>query len=186
MTAPTIPTPAPAGNTRSRNLNTYLLIALVVALVVSPLFWLKSSPGQARAAAFRQRASRLGLRVRLVPAPDAAEDDKRPSATLYLWPLPPQDTERLAAALGQWTLLRGTRNGRLSPWPEWRWFRSDAPGAVLPHLETLLPALPANVYALKADHAGVGAYLRESGDISALDVLARALEDFEQSLGNAL
>jgi len=113
-----------------------------------------------------------------VPAPDAAEDDKRPSATLYLWPFPPQDAEHLAAALGHWTLQRGTRTGRLSPWPEWRWFRSDPPDAVVRQLDVLLPALPANVYALKADHSGVGAYLRESGDIATVDALARALEDF--------
>ena len=159
-------------------LNTYFIIALVIALVISPLFWLKSSPGQARAAAFRQRGARLGLRVRLVPAPDADVDDKRPSSTLYQWLFPPQDAERLASEIGQWVLLRGGRSGRESQWPSWRWFRSEAPPGVRQHLNALLPVLPDNVYALQADHAGVGAYIRETGDIASIEILAKELKGF--------
>ena len=150
----------------------YLLVFFVIALVLSPLAWLKTSPAQARATAFRKRAMALGLKVQLVPDPDADKDEKRPSAVRYCLQVPGGPVQF------EWTLLRDHRRGWESPWPRWSWFRGQATEQEYPAIADLLDAAPEQVYALRRDAQGISAYLKEDGDVACVEGVSGALQAY--------
>jgi len=156
----------------------YLLIAFIIVVVLSPLAWLKTSPGQVRVTAFRKRAAELGLKVQLVPAPDAEEADKRPSAVCYcMFHNHAERGERNPQATN-WILLHNQRRGWDSPWESWRWFRHQPGEEQYPCIESLVKAVPTNVYAIRANPFGICLYLNETGDIRQIDEMATALRAF--------
>jgi hypothetical protein len=156
----------------------YLLIVFIIAVVLSPLTWLRSSPGQVRVTAFRKRAAELGLKVQLVPPPDAGESDKQPTAVRYCLAYPEDARELLTARIGQWSLLRHERRGWESPWPEWRWLKKEAAPILQPDLTPLVASLPAQVYCLRAERNTLAAYIHERGELDVVDTVAAAIKDF--------
>ncbi|MFA5548542.1 MAG: hypothetical protein WDA10_08395 [Porticoccaceae bacterium] len=156
----------------------YLLIVLVIAMVISPLLWLRQTPGQARITAFRNRALQLGLKVQMVPHADAEETERRPETVRYLKSPAPDDKGILPVIEPFWTLVRAERRGRESPFPGWRWHRSEAPAAIHPAIGQCLAELPASVTALRLDGQGVSAYWEETGrveDVARIETALTAL-----------
>lgn len=163
----------------------YLLIAFVIAMVISPVFWLRQSPGQARITSFRNRALQLGLKVQMVPAADAAETERSPDAVRYLRPFMPDSSGRMPVVPMPWILLRNDRRGWESPWSHWRWFRAEAEPAVHHAVGECLQRLPDAVNALRVDSQGLSAYWPETGKIDDVDRVASALDSLFQALSHA-
>ena len=153
----------------------YWLIFFLILVALSPLAWLKSSPGQRRVTGFRNRARQQGLKVQLVPAIDADPAVTRPEAVRYLLSYPADRVAEMREAVGEWTLLKGQRRGWDSPWSGWTWFRSEAPVTGHPSIAAAIEALPAVAYGIRAEAAGVAVYLRETGDPAAVDAVAESL-----------
>ena len=162
----------------------YLLIAFVIAMVISPVLWLRQSPGQARITAFRNRALQLGLKVQIVPAADAAESERSPDAVRYLRPFMPDSSGQMPAVSGHWTLLHHERRGWESPWPRWRWFRAEASPDLHPAIGECLKLLPESVTALRLDDQGLSVYWPETGKIDDAVKVANALGTLFQSLSS--
>jgi len=158
----------------------YLWIVLAILAVLSPLMWLRPSPGQVRISRLRQRASQLGLRVQLVPAADAAEDDRRPSAVRYLMPLTTATGADPVA--GDWVLLRSERRGRPSDWPGWRWLRGEAPVATGAVLARAVTSLPNDVQAISRDQQGLSVYWLEKGAAEDLELIYCELSNIYKSI----
>ena len=154
----------------------YLLIVFIVAVVLSPLAWLRTSPAQKRVTALRKHARSLGLQVQLVPEVEAAESDTRPAAVRYFLPFADGDVSPGGAVDTSWTLLREHRRGWESPWQGWTWFRGEAAEPWYPHIERCLRQLPPMVYGVRVEKGGVAAYLRETGDEKAVEQLLAALQ----------
>jgi hypothetical protein len=161
----------------------YLLIAFIIVVVLSPLAWLRSTPGQARVTAFRRRATELGLKVQIVPPPDAPEGDSQPTAVFYCLSYPQKQIAEISSTVGQWTLLRKERRGWESRWQGWRWFRREGSEHLSSAIEGMLQSLPGVVYAVRADKNAVGVFLRESGEVSIVDDIANTLNGFIKGLG---
>jgi hypothetical protein len=153
----------------------YLLIVFLIAVVLSPLVMMKASPGQTRVSAFRRKAMSLGLKVQLVPEIDAEESATRPEAVRYFLPYPLDSVEVLRGRLASWTLMRGQRRGWDSPWPEWRWFRAEAPAHCHDIISNAINQLPACAYGIRADKGGVSVFLREIGEDTAVQQVADSL-----------
>lgn len=168
---------------------TYVLIFFLILVAIAPLTWLKTSPGQAKKAAFRRRGVELGLKVRLAPEVTADEGDKLPTAATYAVQFLGERGEELKRSLGVWTLLRGADRGWPSDWSGWQWFRRQGGDRFYPALERVLAALPPQAYALRSGRDGVAVFLEERGDVAAVDAVASALADFlveaEAALGRA-
>ncbi len=154
----------------------YLLIIFILAVVLSPLAWLRTSPAQKRVTALRKRARSLGLQVQLVPEVEAEESATRPEAVRYFLPFADGDVPPGGAVDAPWTLLRERRRGWQSPWQGWTWFRGQASEHWYPRIEQCLPQLPAMVYGLRVEKGGVAAYLREAGEEEAVAQLLAALQ----------
>ncbi len=153
----------------------YLFIALVIAFVVSPLLWMRQTPGQARITAFRNRALQLGLRVQVVPPADAPPEDRSPGAVRYIRPLLPDPKGNMPVIPAYWTLLKSNRRGYPSPFEGWRWFRGEAPSHLTAAVGRCVQALPDTVTALRADSQGVSAYWSEIGAPEQVEAIASAL-----------
>jgi len=163
-------------------LTKYLLIALVVVFVISPLLWLRQSPGLARITAFRNRALQLGLKVQIVPQADAERENRSPDAVRYLRPLLTDEAGRTASVSAYWTLLRSERRGHVSPFDGWRWYRDSAPAPVHDAIGRCLAALPESVVALRVDDQGLSAYWSETGAVRDVELLAEALGELFPAL----
>lgn len=137
----------------------YLWIVLAILAVLSPLMWLRPSPGQLRVSRIRRQALALGLQVQLVPAADAEASEKHPDCVRYLLSTSGLQNGRDA----EWVLLRSERRGEPSPWPGWRWFRSLAPVETVRKLGAVLESLPDDVQAICRDRQGISIYWLEKG-----------------------
>ena len=160
----------------------YLLIALVILFVISPLLWMRQTPGQARITAFRNRALQMGLKVQVVPPADAAPGERSPDAVRYLRPLLADGSGAVPVLGGHGTLLRSARRGHVSPFDGWRWHRDDAPALVHDAIAQCLAALPETVEALRADEQGLSVYWSETGNVRQVESIAVALADLLPAL----
>ncbi len=156
------------------------MIAFVIFIVLSPLAWLKSSPGQERITAFRKRALALGLKVQVVPPLEAAPEDNRPTAVRYALSLGDDDSGD--NPFREWSLIRGERRGWASPWQGWRWLHREAPAQLHPAIGEVVSSLPESVNGLRAEPHSVSLYVREVGDIETVDRYADALRRLAQQL----
>ncbi|MAT51338.1 MAG: hypothetical protein CMK32_09180 [Porticoccaceae bacterium] len=152
----------------------YLLTAFIIFVVLSPLFWLKQSPAQARMAAFRQRAFQSGVKVQLVASPEEEEQDPKPTTVRYLLPWTESESSG-AGQPGHWTLIKAERRGWPAPWTGWRWFKSEAPETLHTCVGSLLATLPDSVKAVRVDRQGVSIYWPETGDRDQLDQVLAGL-----------
>lgn len=156
----------------------YFFIVLAIIVVLSPLMWLRPSPGQLRRTRLRARAAAIGLRVQLVPAVDAAADEKQPDSVRYL--LPGGDAQHRPLIGTFWILVRSGRRGWESPWVGWRWLRAEAPVSVQKALTDAVERLPADVTGICCDSQGVSVYWDEQGAESQVDSIYEILNDIKQ------
>ena len=146
---------------------TYLIVFLVMALVISPVFWMMPSPRQKRQMALRQRAMSLGLSVQICDLPQTHRARVRQEApergVNYLLPW-----RRKGVKAGAFKYLAVRELESLS----------DETGAaeVDQLLSKTLAGLPNEVLALEYTSSGVAIYWREKGGAELVDFLHQQLE----------
>ena len=148
----------------------WLLIILTLAVVVSPLMMMKSSPRQQQISDCRQAARSLSINVNLQPRPDARESENSLVATLY-W-LPWQSDRRPEP----WVLHCCSNRGLESPWPKWYWLPSRAGSEWHDVLDETLSQLPSGASAVVLNSVGVGITWDERNDASTVSILHSCIE----------
>lgn len=137
----------------------YLIIALVLLLAITPIFWLKPTPRQRQLEALRYAAQRAGFQVRLAARPGTKVDPPRLDVALYLIPWTRPVDQRDPAAC-RWTLVSQSFEGKWSPWEGWRWLTPE-PSSLREVIAEVLPLMPESACALEASSLGVGFYWDE-------------------------
>ncbi len=160
----------------------YLLVALVLALILSSLIWIKPSARQKKSAQMRSLASSKGLNVQLSKAPDAREGEGRLEYVQYQlhWPLDSKPNPTPFAE--DWLLVKNTRRGDPSPWADWRWLGRKAAGALHPFIERTLNELPEDVVGLAASGRNLSIFWREQGELEEVACIAEALENLRVAI----
>ena len=158
----------------------YLIILLVIALVVAPVFWIMPSPRQKRQARLRQLALQQGLQLKVCDLPQTHRAAIRREAPrhgmLYRLPWPGRERTELAyLRQGEMLCLR-TAEG-----VEWR---GDPPARVLQAIEARLRELPQPVKALAVSLQGIGCYWTEQGDEALVESIAGVLHELRRELIN--
>jgi len=148
---------------------TWLLIVFGVALVISPLMWLKQSPHQHRITGFRRQANSLFLQVCLHRRPDARVDELRLESVCYRLPW------RDKACRQDWILQRCSQRGWESPYPAWRWMADQADSQWGSALDEVLLQMPVGVSAVIADGNGIGVIWDERGETEDVTVIYQLL-----------
>ncbi len=153
---------------------TWLLIVFGIAVVLSPLMWLKQSPHQKRITELRRWANSRSLKVSLHRRPDAREDEVRLDAVYYGLPW-------LDKSAGQdWVLQRHSQRGWQSDLEGWQWFGHQADPTWDQLLADTVPELPSGVSAVIANSSGVGLIWDERGTFTEIEQLCEFLQRLRQ------
>lgn len=159
---------------------TYLLIVLVLAIIVSPMLWLRQTPRQKLITAMRQQAAKGGLQVRLVRPPDAREGEGRLEFVCYTLPWLPKTKPSGLVRAEQWLLLKGSRRGDPSPWPNWTWLGREPDPQLNLEIGAALGLLPESVGALEVSAAGLSVHWQERGEVEDIERICLGLSDLRQ------
>ncbi|MBD8593344.1 hypothetical protein IFT75_08000 [Pseudomonas sp. CFBP 8758] len=141
---------------------TVWIVVSILALILSPMVWLRPSRSQSGRMAVRLQARRMGLAMQLAP---------------QQWPHwlsvePPDPCAQYH---------RPRRKGRVDSWSYWQiepgvwcnqWREACIDPLLLPHLATL----PADVYKLEAGSQMLALYWGEKGDEKVLQDIAKVLQ----------
>ena len=138
----------------------YFWIIVILALVLSPIIGLKSSPRQKKLELVRRLARQEGVDVRMARRPDARDDERSLDSMCYLLPWggePPP-------SLRSWVLTHNGKRGMESQWPGWNWFEGPSPPRLEATLSNIIPQLPDGVSGLLMSRVGVALHWDEKGD----------------------
>ena len=105
---------------------TYLLIAFVLLVILSPLMWFRQSPRQNLMINMRKEATRLGLIVSLSAPPDARQGETRLDCVTYRLPWIPDSPRSQKPRMEDWLLAKGVSRGSPSPWLRWQWLSRES------------------------------------------------------------
>jgi len=147
----------------------WFLIVFGIAVVISPLMWLKQSPQAKRMTMLRGMATQLSIHVSLHRRPDAREDEVSLESVCYQLPW----LDRNAGE--RWVLQRFSHRGWDSDYEGWRWTQHQAHPDWDDVLAQLIPELPKGVSALIANKSGIGMIWDERGDVLDLEKIAATL-----------
>lgn len=162
------------------HLTGYLIGALVIALVVGPVLWLRPSQGDKRRTGLRLLARRLGLQVRLCNLPQTRRARVRREDTEQgvVYQLPVPDPGKLRPI--DYLLVRDAAGS-------WENENSEAlPPALQAALERAIAALPADAVALELVPQGPAVYWRERGGEATVEALAAQLRALREVMQTAL
>jgi hypothetical protein len=161
---------------------TYLLIALVLLVILSPLMWFRQSPRQKLIIDMRKKASSLGLVVNLSSSPAAREAAARFDCVAYMLPWISGTEPSPKPRMESWLLVSHSTRGDSSLWPEWRWISRKASSCLTDIIEITLSRLPANVNALEARANGLVVYWKEAGELQDVIVIHKLLSALRKNI----
>ena len=147
----------------------WLLIIFCLAVAVSPLMWMKSSPRQQQVMANRKKARSLTINVNICKQADASDSEDRLDAIFY-WLDWQQDKLNES-----WVLHRRSKRGWESCFDGWRWINQEADKAWLEVIGSIIDDLPSSVNAIVTNKQGIGVVWDERGDGVAVDNLHQCL-----------
>jgi hypothetical protein len=142
---------------------TYLLIAIMLTIILSPLLSMRSSNRLKEQEVMRRLAGAEGIRVHISRRVDARDDEKDLDAICYRIGWGQNTPSENSGAKRGWTLVQNGLRGMEAQWPNWRWFEGPAPASVSELLNMVVPELPVGVDGVKVDQAGVAIFWNERG-----------------------
>lgn len=157
------------------NLGLILLVIGIIAMVVGPIMMLQPNAGQRHQEVLRNRATELGLTVKIVSLPKQATDSELPAA-IPMYCLP---HEVPAVNLSSWLLLRGAYVHESHFFEQWVWHgQAKASATEQEWLRKHLASLPRSVAAIGCNPGGVCFYWAEAGGEPVLEGLAELLYSY--------
>ncbi|MFI7857617.1 hypothetical protein ACIF8Z_11530 [Pseudomonas promysalinigenes] len=141
---------------------TVWLVVSILALILSPLSWLRLSRKQGQQMTLRLAARRMGLAMQLAPTQWPHWLEKEPPS-----PCPQYHRARRRGHEDCWCYWQ------VSPgiwWNQWKEVCED------PRLGAVFARLPATVYKVEADKRMIALYWSERGDESVLQDIAYAFD----------
>ena len=146
---------------------TYLIIAVVIAALISPFMVLKPSQRQKTILTLRELARQRGLQVQVMAEPVRDGDGQNPASMRYYRPWRAKDLGQ--SDLGPWLLVRDQGRGQRSPWRGWRWVQREAPLHHQGAIANVVSELPDSVNAVSVDRQGIGVYWQELNSADLID-----------------
>jgi len=148
----------------------WLLIIFCLAVALSPVLWMKSSPRQRQITQCREVARSLTVNVNLHRRPDARDSERR-LETVFYWLRWQEATD-----VKPWVLHRFSHRGWESGYQGWRWISGQASAEWDPSVQQALSLLPSGVSAILASGAGIGVLWDERGEAATVREIHRCIE----------
>ncbi len=165
---------------RKRPAVDYLIIAVVIAALISPLLALKPTRRQKHILSLREEARKRGLQVQVMTESIVDEDGENSTSIRYFVPWLAKDLQQVGS--DQWLLVRDRGRGPPSKWVGWRWFKQEAPQHHQVAIDKMVFDLPNEVNALSVNGQGVGVYWQESGDIDLLSKIDKNIKNIYSNI----
>lgn len=161
---------------------TYLLIAFVLAVILSPLMWFRQSPRQKLITEMRREANSKGFRVNLSRPADAREGEGRLDYVTYTMPWKPGSDPSTEPRMEKWLLIKDTHRGDPSSWDNWQWLGRECNDALLSAIGNVLSKLPDDVTALEAGSDGLKIYWKERGNLEDVSLIEHQLSTLRNTI----
>ena len=161
---------------------TYLLIAVILAIILSPILGMRQSPRQKLITELRQTAKRQGLQVNLSRPADAREGEGRLDTAVYRLPWPIDSRSSGLRRAEEWLLVRDTRRGDKSEWDDWNWLTLPVADELLSAVGQAVTQLKAEFSALEASSDGLSVYWQEQGTAGDVERVALILKQLQQQI----
>lgn len=166
---------------------TYLLIAFVLAIILSPVMWFRQSPRQKLITDMRKEAREKKLWVKLSMPADAREGEGRLECVTYTLAWVPDSNPSMEPRMEKWllvtdTLLQGTLRGDPSPWENWQWLGRESNESLNASIGLALEQLPKSITALEACSEGVRIYWQERGELHDVQVIFDQLSKLRNAM----
>ena len=152
----------------------WLLIIFCLAVVLSPLLWMKSSPRQRQITQCREVARSLAINVNIHRRPDARESEQRLD-TVFYW-LRWRDNKQVEP----WVLHRYSSRGWESGFEGWQWISGQASAEWISTIELVVALLPVGVTAIIANKEGIGMVWDERGESSTVREIHHCIEKLRE------
>ena len=154
----------------------WILILVIIAAALTPLFSIRTSRRQNHIAKLRRRACALGLQISLRCRPDALGHESSLEFICYRiqW-----KTDR---SRKKWVLHCLSNRGKSSPIEGWNWFDGIPDSDVIEVLELAITQAPNSTIAIVSDEVGVGIIWREKETIDVVDSLHEMLQLMRNTL----
>jgi len=152
----------------------WLLIIFCLAVALSPLLWMKSSPRQRQITQCREVARSLTINVNIRRRPDARESEQRLD-TVFYW-LRWRDNKQMEP----WILHRHSNRGWQSDFQGWQWISRQASVEWTPIIELAVASLPSGVTAIIANRQGVGVIWDERGKPSTVEEIHGCIDQLRK------
>lgn len=154
---------------------TYIIIVLVVALVLAPIFWIMPSPRQKRLMAFRQSALALGLQVQVCDLPQTHRAKVRQESPHQgvLYRLPWKHPQLKSQRFDYLVLRDGVGEGE----------QDKRVGRVAELLREYLAGYPQQFCAIEFSNIGVAVYWKEQGAVEFVATVHQSLIELCGRLG---
>lgn len=150
---------------------TYLLIAFVLAIILSPLMWFRQSPRQKLITDMRKEAREKSLWVRLSKPAGTREGEGRLEYVTYTLTWVPDSNPSMEPRMEKWLLIKDTHRGDPSPWESWQWLGRESNDSLNTPIGSALQQLPKSIAALEACSEGVRIYWQERGELHDVQVI---------------
>ena len=150
---------------------TWLAMFFGLLVVISPLFWVRSTPQERKIEAMRTLARQSGIHVALQKRPDAKKNETGIEAVCYRLPW------RVNRPDHTWVLHRFSDRGKQSDISGWRWLNGEVDDYWIVKLGSVVENLPKTVSAVVCDSAGVGFIWKETHDEVVFGVIRGKLYD---------
>ena len=161
---------------------TYLLIAFVLLVILSPLMWFRQSPRQKLVTAMRKEAATKGMRVNLSKPADAREGEGRLNYVTYTLPWAPDTESSELPRMEKWLLIKETHRGDPSPWAPWQWMGRESNDCLIEPIGKAIEGMPDTVAALEACSAGVVIYWQERGELDYVQKIYQQLDGLRTAI----
>ena len=161
---------------------TYLLIAFVLAIILSPLMWFRQSPRQKLITDMRKEAREKSLWVKLSKPADAREGEGRLEYVTYTLTWVPDTNSSMEPRMEKWLLIKDTHRGDPSHWENWQWLGCESNESLNTPIGLALERLPKNIAALEACSEGVRIYWQERGEPHDVQVIFDQLSQLRNAI----
>ncbi len=163
---------------------TYLLIAFVLAIILSPVMWFRQSPRQKLITDMRKEAREKKLWVKLSVPADAHEGEGRLEYVTYTLTWLPDSNPSMEPRMEKWLLIKDTHRGDSSHWENWQWLGRESNESLSAPIGLVLEQLPKSITALESCSEGVRIYWQERGELHDVQVIFDQLSKLRNAIRN--
>lgn len=157
----------------------WAIIALAILAIIGSMMWMMPSPRQRAQAIFRQQAMRAGLQVQMTKLLfPRAIGEHAPEEFHCIAYRQGRNGHKIDKHYRPWHIFRLNAHANRGLPDGWCWGKGEdqLPEVQLARINTLVEAMPADVYSIESTPVAVSVYWNENGTPETVELIVRELK----------